>query len=187
MNRVRPLIVVFEEIRRRMLQCRLNCRYTMFGGLYSVACTDALQLACIVIGLGVAAPFSLLHPAVSFEKNLVSREWLGEIRNEDLGEWVDGMLLLVFGGIPWQVERRSMITVLRTIYTRCLLARVRGKYRSYGLQRGKQKRSLLKQMPDMTLVPNYSLLCVAVIVYLLLVREKVNEYFYSHSGSQSTS
>lgn len=79
----------------------------MFGGLYSVACTDALQLACIVVGLGVAAPFSVFHPAVSFEKNLVSREWLGEIRNEDLGEWVDGMLLLVFGGIPWQVRANA--------------------------------------------------------------------------------
>ncbi|XP_076162183.1 high-affinity choline transporter 1 isoform X2 [Ptiloglossa arizonensis] len=88
--------------------------YTMFGGLYSVACTDALQLACIVIGLGVAAPFSLLHPAVSFEKNLVSREWLGEIRNEDLGEWVDGMLLLVFGGIPWQGYFQRILSMRST-------------------------------------------------------------------------
>lgn len=83
----------------------MNCRYTVFGGLYSVACTDALQLACIVIGLGLAAPFSVLHPAVNFEKNLTPHEWLGEIKNEDLGEWVDCMLLLVFGGIPWQVYR----------------------------------------------------------------------------------
>lgn len=84
-------------------RCCYDCRYTMFGGLYSVACTDALQLACIVIGLGVAAPFSTLHPAVSFEKNLARHEWLGEIKNEDLAEWVDSMLVLVFGGIPWQV------------------------------------------------------------------------------------
>ncbi|XP_076223759.1 high-affinity choline transporter 1 isoform X1 [Nomia melanderi] len=88
--------------------------YTMFGGLYSVACTDALQLACIVVGLGVVAPFSVFHPAVSFEKNLVSREWLGEIRNEDLGEWVDGMLLLVFGGIPWQGYFQRILSMRST-------------------------------------------------------------------------
>ncbi|XP_076238645.1 high-affinity choline transporter 1 isoform X2 [Calliopsis andreniformis] len=88
--------------------------YTVFGGLYSVACTDVLQLACIVIGLGVAAPFSLLHPAVSFEKNLMSDEWLGEIRNEDLGEWVDGMLLLVFGGIPWQAYFQRILSMRST-------------------------------------------------------------------------
>lgn len=78
-------------------------RYTVFGGLYSVACTDALQLLCIMLGLVIAMPFSMLNPAVSFE-NLALRDWLGQIKNEDLGEWVDGMLLLVFGGIPWQVS-----------------------------------------------------------------------------------
>ncbi|CAK9831777.1 High-affinity choline transporter 1 [Anthophora retusa] len=88
--------------------------YTLFGGLYSVACTDALQLACIVIGLGVAAPFSALHPAVSFEKNLTPHEWLGEIKNEDLGEWVDCMLLLVFGGIPWQGYFQRILSMRST-------------------------------------------------------------------------
>lgn len=77
-------------------------RYTVFGGLYSVACTDALQLLCILLGLVIAAPFSMLHPAVSFE-NLTTKDWLGHVKNEDLGEWVDCMLLVVFGGIPWQV------------------------------------------------------------------------------------
>jgi len=49
----------------------------------------------------------MLHPAVSFENNLVLKDWLGQIKNEDLGEWVDGMLLLVFGGIPWQVISKT--------------------------------------------------------------------------------
>ncbi|XP_033309945.1 high-affinity choline transporter 1-like isoform X2 [Bombus bifarius] len=88
--------------------------YTVFGGLYSVACTDVLQLACIVIGLGVSAPFSALHPAVSFEKNLAPHEWLGEIKNEDLGEWVDCMLLLVFGGIPWQGYFQRILSMRST-------------------------------------------------------------------------
>lgn len=84
--------------------------YTVFGGLYSVACTDALQLLCIMLGLVIAMPFSVIHPAVSFE-NLTLRDWLGQIKNEDLGEWVDGMLLLVFGGIPWQGYFQRILSI----------------------------------------------------------------------------
>ncbi|XP_029173651.1 high-affinity choline transporter 1-like isoform X1 [Nylanderia fulva] len=88
--------------------------YTVFGGLYSVACTDALQLLCIMLGLVIAAPFSMFHPAVSFENNLNVRDWLGHIKNEDLGEWVDGMLLLVFGGIPWQGYFQRILSIKST-------------------------------------------------------------------------
>ncbi|XP_026828262.1 high-affinity choline transporter 1-like isoform X1 [Ooceraea biroi] len=88
--------------------------YTVFGGLYSVACTDALQLLCILLGLVIAAPFSMVHPAVSFENNLALKDWLGQIKNEDLGEWVDGMLLLVFGGIPWQGYFQRILSIKST-------------------------------------------------------------------------
>ncbi|XP_025075796.1 high-affinity choline transporter 1-like isoform X5 [Pogonomyrmex barbatus] len=88
--------------------------YTVFGGLYSVACTDALQLLCILLGLAIAAPFSMLHPAVSFENNLTSKDWLGHVKNEDLGEWIDGMLLLVFGGIPWQGYFQRILSIKST-------------------------------------------------------------------------
>lgn len=75
----------------------------MSGGLYSVVWTDALQLVCIAVGLAVSAPYAALHPAVSFEKSLMSKDWLGDIKHSDLGEWLDLMLLAIFGGIPWQV------------------------------------------------------------------------------------
>ncbi|XP_024886610.1 high-affinity choline transporter 1-like isoform X1 [Temnothorax curvispinosus] len=88
--------------------------YTVFGGLYSVACTDALQLLCILVGLVIAAPFSMVHPAVSFENNLTTKDWLGHVKNEDLGEWVDGMLLLVFGGIPWQGYFQRILSIKST-------------------------------------------------------------------------
>lgn len=88
--------------------------YTVFGGLYSVACTDALQLLCILLGLAIAAPFSMLHPAVSFEHHLTPKDWLGHVKNEDLGEWVDGMLLLVFGGIPWQGYFQRILSIKST-------------------------------------------------------------------------
>ncbi|KAL6440542.1 hypothetical protein ACFW04_003209 [Cataglyphis niger] len=88
--------------------------YTVFGGLYSVACTDALQLLCILLGLVIATPFAILHPAVSFENNLTLRDWLGHIKSEDLGEWVDGMLLLIFGGIPWQGYFQRILSIKST-------------------------------------------------------------------------
>lgn len=88
--------------------------YTVFGGLYSVACTDALQLLCILMGLAIAAPFSMFHPAVSFENNLTTKDWLGHVKDEDLGEWVDVMLLVVFGGIPYQGYFQRILSIKST-------------------------------------------------------------------------
>ncbi|XP_066602901.1 high affinity choline transporter 1-like [Prorops nasuta] len=85
--------------------------YTVFGGLYSVACTDALQLICIGLGLAVAAPFAMLNPAVDFRANLATKDWLGEIHSEDYGIWIDGMLLIVFGGIPWQGYFQRILSI----------------------------------------------------------------------------
>lgn len=50
-------------------------------------------------------PYVALNPAVSWEKNLSTKDWLGEVKKQDIGEWVDGWLLLIFGGIPWQVNQ----------------------------------------------------------------------------------
>ncbi|XP_012276266.1 high affinity choline transporter 1 [Orussus abietinus] len=98
----------------------LAATYTVFGGWYSVALTDALLLGCIAIGLSVVTPFAVLHPAVSLEKNLSQKDWLGEIRKEDFGEWADGMLLLIFGGIPWQSYFQRILSVKSTSIARVL-------------------------------------------------------------------
>lgn len=86
--------------------------YTMIGGLWSVAYTDILQLALLAIGLGMVIPFLL--PSVggvsglweSYEAKhssmatlLPSRKALGD----SYWYWWDIALLLIFGGIPWQV------------------------------------------------------------------------------------
>ncbi|CAF1365430.1 unnamed protein product [Adineta ricciae] len=75
--------------------------YTLFGGLYSVAYTDVVQLGFIFIGLWIAVPFAMSHKGVG---SIVSTwpEWRGEIGNTQWIEWIDSMLLLIFGGIPWQ-------------------------------------------------------------------------------------
>jgi hypothetical protein len=32
-----------------------------------------------------------------------STDWIGQVDRADIGEWIDTLLLLMFGGIPWQV------------------------------------------------------------------------------------
>jgi len=92
--------------------------YTLMGGLWAVAYTDALQLFLILGGLGLAVPFvvesagglttmlenyrgifgtsaALVPPASAWSggEEWGYRGWL----------WADMALLLIFGGIPWQV------------------------------------------------------------------------------------
>ena len=52
--------------------------YTLFGGMYSVAYTDVIQLAFIFGGLWLAVPFVLASEQVDLGA-LSSREWLGTI------------------------------------------------------------------------------------------------------------
>jgi len=52
----------------------------------------------------LSVPFTYNNEAVS-ENAFSSSDWLGEVNNEDIGEWIDPFLLLLLGGIPWQVFR----------------------------------------------------------------------------------
>ncbi|CAF0850215.1 unnamed protein product [Adineta steineri] len=83
--------------------------YTLFGGLYSVAYTDVVQLGFIFIGLWVAVPFALRHEGVG---SIVTTwpEWRGHIDKSQYVDWLDGMLLLIFGGIPWQVYFQRVLS-----------------------------------------------------------------------------
>uniref|UniRef100_A0ABD2XBT3 High-affinity choline transporter 1 n=1 Tax=Trichogramma kaykai TaxID=54128 RepID=A0ABD2XBT3_9HYME len=85
--------------------------YTATGGLYSLLWTSALQLVCLTAGLALAAPYAALHPAVAFEKSLLAKDWLGGIRDTDVGEWLDTMLLAIFGGIPWQSYFQRILSI----------------------------------------------------------------------------
>jgi len=97
--------------------------YTVVGGLYSVAFTDVIQLICIFIGLWLGVGFALVHPAVRpigetmFENAPWSVEsfgnvtWLGELpEGYAMGLYVDKFLLLIFGGIPWQVYFQRVLS-----------------------------------------------------------------------------
>lgn len=89
--------------------------YTVFGGLWSVACSDVVQLACIVFGLAVTVPYALEASGgwqsvqatyllqMGDQARLFPRitDWYGH--DPWAWRWLDSALLLVLGGIPWQV------------------------------------------------------------------------------------
>ncbi|PSN41115.1 High-affinity choline transporter 1 [Blattella germanica] len=76
--------------------------YTLFGGLYSVAYTDVIQLFCIFIGLWMCIPFAMYNEHVgSLSPEVV--DWIGSVDSAEYFYYIDYGLLLVFGGIPWQV------------------------------------------------------------------------------------
>ncbi len=93
--------------------------YTAIGGLWAVAMTDVLQLSLLVLGLIIVLPFAFetvggldfawakyteaKGAAASF---LPSKEALGTY----YWNWWDYALLLMFGGIPWQVYFQRVLS-----------------------------------------------------------------------------
>jgi len=78
--------------------------YTVIGGLWSVSYTDVLQLSLIAIGLGIAIP-SGLESAGGGQRlwDAYASQMPGFPRGVAIWKWLDMALLLIFGGIPWQV------------------------------------------------------------------------------------
>lgn len=86
--------------------------YTTIGGLWAVALTDVIQLLLIIVGLSIVVPFAMTEmggwSAVwegyqakqgALASFIPSREALGSY----YWQWWDFALLLMLGGIPWQV------------------------------------------------------------------------------------
>ncbi len=95
-----------------LLSAMVAIAYTAMGGLWAVALTDILQLGILLFGLALIVPFALSHTGgwsatwaayqLKFGDSatlLPSRSVLGE----RYWTWWDYALLLIFGGIPWQV------------------------------------------------------------------------------------
>lgn len=97
------VIIDMEKATSVIFSACIAVFYTLFGGLYSVAYTDVIQLFCIFIGLWMCIPFAWTNPHV---KSLSGMEvdWIGEIGEKKFWFYIDYGLLLVFGGIPWQVR-----------------------------------------------------------------------------------
>lgn len=95
-----------------VLSACIAIAYTAIGGLWSVAVTDVVQLLLLVLGLLVVVPFALAKvgglgqawSAYEAKMGPAASPWPSR---EALGSyywfWWDYALLLMFGGIPWQV------------------------------------------------------------------------------------
>ena len=66
--------------------------YTFFGGLYSVAYTDVVQLGCIAVGLWLCVPFSLSNDATT-SLSVTKDEWIGHLEGYRVGQWIDYAIL----------------------------------------------------------------------------------------------
>ncbi|XP_072120679.1 high affinity choline transporter 1-like [Mobula birostris] len=82
--------------------------YTLLGGLYSVAYTDVMQMVFIVISLWFCVPFAIMNPAVADIKYTMVNElyqspWIGKIETDQISRWIDDLLYMSLGSIPWQV------------------------------------------------------------------------------------
>ncbi len=89
--------------------------YTMVGGMWSVAYTDAFQLGLVVLGLVVALPFIFAATDgfdVSWSNYMAARAERGGFlpplqprgefwTSQSIIGWWDVSLMLMFGGIPW--------------------------------------------------------------------------------------
>merc|ERR550532_1307558 len=62
--------------------------YTIFGGLYSVAYTDVVQLMLIFVGLWLVVPFALTHENVA-PLSHTSSSWVGHFDTRQTGIWID--------------------------------------------------------------------------------------------------
>lgn len=83
--------------------------YTLFGGLYSVAYTDVIQLFCIFVGLWMCIPFAWANEHVKSLSDM-DVDWIGSVSAEEQWYYIDYGLLLIFGGIPWQVYFQRVLS-----------------------------------------------------------------------------
>ena len=103
------VIIDLDSTASIILSAIIALIYTLFGGLYSVAYTDVIQLFCIFIGLWLCIPFSLNNSAVkimSWDKH----DWLGNLPLNQVGQYLDNGLLLILGGVPWQVYFQRVLS-----------------------------------------------------------------------------
>ncbi|XP_037505715.1 high-affinity choline transporter 1 [Rhipicephalus sanguineus] len=103
------VIMDFERTESVVASACIALFYTFTGGLYSVAYTDVIQLLAIFFGLWLSVPFAMFHEAVgpiSYPMN----DFVGSVEWKDFGTYWDSMLLLMMGGVPWQVYFQRVLS-----------------------------------------------------------------------------
>ncbi|XP_076438574.1 high-affinity choline transporter 1-like [Babylonia areolata] len=96
-----------------LLSSAVTVTYTLVGSMVAVAYTDVLQLLLIAGGLGVSLPFVMTNE----NANVVSiggdpARWVGTLQwNESMYTWVDLLLAMSLGSIPWQAYFQRVLSV----------------------------------------------------------------------------
>lgn len=107
-----------------VLSAAVAIAYTVVGGMYSVAYTDVLQVGLIIVGLFLVLPFAFAEVGGFSASWAAYRDGMGTYANlfpplagwndPDWGpsywNWWDFALLLIFGGIPWQVYFQRVLS-----------------------------------------------------------------------------
>ncbi|WP_407637226.1 sodium:solute symporter family protein [Bacillus cihuensis] len=98
--------------------------YTVVGGLWAIAHTDVLQITIMFIGLLLVLPFAFSHVGgfqVAFDNYAANMQgalsifpplagWNDPEWGNLYWHWWDYALLLVFGGIPWQIYFQRVLS-----------------------------------------------------------------------------
>jgi high affinity choline transporter 7 len=86
--------------------------YTSLGGLWAVASTDVLQLLILVVGLWLVVPVVLdsSHGWTATWQTYQQNVGWQFPSGRAAWQWWDYALLLVFGGIPWQVYFQRVLS-----------------------------------------------------------------------------
>ena len=116
--------------------------YTSIGGLWSVAATDVIQMVVLMLGLGLVILVIFSGDRSMTETWSTYRVHMGgegslfptrEVLGHSWALWWDSALLLVLGGIPWQVyfqrvlaAKTVRVAILLSIFSGvvCLLAAI---------------------------------------------------------------
>ncbi|MEB2783384.1 sodium:solute symporter family protein [Algoriphagus persicinus] len=100
-----------------ILSAAIAIAYTALGGLWAVAFTDVIQMILLFFGLILVVPFALDkvggwdYAWATYQENKGIYAnlfppldgWKNELWGDYYWNWWDSALLLIFGGIPWQV------------------------------------------------------------------------------------
>ncbi|XP_013408314.1 high-affinity choline transporter 1-like [Lingula anatina] len=87
--------------------------YTLFGGLYSVSYTDVMQMLFIFVGLWLAIPFAMSNPLMT-PLSETTEKWVRTFPNHDISTYIDILLQIMMGGIPWQVMWQRVLGMKTT-------------------------------------------------------------------------
>ncbi|CBY19468.1 unnamed protein product [Oikopleura dioica] len=96
------VILNTSETATIIISAAVGTIYTVSGGIYAVAYTDIMQLVFIAIGLFTAMPFVLTSEPVAGNWENRTADWLGTIPEPKMASWIDSIIMLMLGGIPWQ-------------------------------------------------------------------------------------